>query len=111
GVPGASKIVLDAQGGGALTQDGFLLLNATGGAAMVCGPAYLTMQRMAAVAEVILEAGPAGQIALHQGLPDVGPTTLIAPQGIKLSVGAPGAGAVITLTPAMAKIQFAEWYI
>jgi hypothetical protein len=81
-------------------SDSLLSLNSDGHVVVSSGCAVLDLSSSGPTGgEVSLQAGVTGSLKLGVGLPEVGALATFEPQEITLSVGPPGAGASIKMTP------------
>lgn len=91
-----SLIHLDAEGADG-EDNGVIALNSTGQATVVCGPASVQVRRDGDTGQIDIDTGDEGQITLATG-GTTGSKAVLDPETITLSVGAEGAGALITMT-------------
>lgn len=90
-------------------EEATLMMAATKLASLVCGSTALSMENDEENAgEILLQAGPAGQLTIALGPEEVGPRILLEPEMLTIAVGVPGAGASIKLTPESILLQVAE---
>lgn len=98
------RVIISASG-----ELGSLIMNASKSAGMFCGPAVLSLvQEDPAQGQVALLAGEAGTIKLIAGPPLEGAVISMMAEEISLSVGAPGTGSSIVMTPESVTIKVAE---
>jgi hypothetical protein len=112
-LPGPTTLTISAQGGPP-GIDGFLNLNGSQQVLMQSGPALVQTNSTAAASNVNIGNTGVGAITLQQGVVDLGPAIVMdgVAQSLKLSIGPPGVGASIELSPATGiTIRFAAWSI
>lgn len=107
------SMTLESQGTGTILAasglEGSVLITAGSSIVAQSGPALLTLENEEARGVATLQAGEVGSVKLGTGPEEEGPLVeLEGPELLKLSVGAPGAGASITMTPESITLKVAE---
>jgi hypothetical protein len=98
-----SLIHLDAHGADG-KDNGVVAINSTGQATIVCGPAAMQVRRSGTTGQIDITTGKQGTITVSTG-GDTGSNVEMTPDGIKLTVGAEGSGALISMTSTSIKLS------
>jgi hypothetical protein len=110
-LPGSTSLTISADGG--LTgMNGFLYLRGSEQAMIQSGGAIVKTAASGPTSKVHIGNMLPGTITLQQGVPNLGPSIKMdgVGQSIKLSVGPPGVGASIELSPVTGiTMKFAMW--
>jgi hypothetical protein len=109
-----SKVTLTSHDAGVFLRaggekHGHFIVDATNTASIYCGPALFSLANMDPLAgQVALVGGEMGTIKLQTGVPLAGALLSMSAEEVTISVGPPGVGASIKITPESITFRVAE---